>query len=247
MFPTPAMTCPRYLVVLAAVIACLLPFARSDAVDHVTSVVYTSQSVSRPISPSYIGFSLEHDMATTWTGLAHTRPSFLNLIRQLHPTRRTHSGTTFRIGGNSADYALYTANNPLPANLSTGFPFTYAITDADITALRDGVSAVEGELIFGLNFRYPNASLYAVPHLQAIQRLIGWKQGGVLRGIEIGNEPDLSVKHGQHNHNNPTLYWSSPLTPPYLPIPCCVSDMAAMVIERRAIRLTITTTILRVI
>ena len=177
---------------VAVVVLCLLPLVHSDAVDQVHSVVYTSQPISRPISPSFIGFSLEHDIATTWTGLSHTRPSFVHLIRQLHPTRRAHSGTTFRIGGNSADYSLYTSNSTLPANLSTGFPFTYAITDEDIASLRDGVAAVEGELIVGLNFRYPNASLYAVPHLQAVQRLIGWNKGSVLRGIEIGNEPDLS-------------------------------------------------------
>ena len=182
---------------LVAVVACLLSLSavRSEVVDKVSSVVYTAQPVSPPIRPSFIGFSLEHDMATTWTGLSHTRPSFVNLMRQLHPTRHPHNGTTFRIGGNSADYSLYTSGNPLPANLTTGFPFTYAITDADIAALRDGVAAVEGELIFGLNFRYPNASLYAIPHLQAIQQLIGWKEGSVLRGIEIGNEPDLYAEH----------------------------------------------------
>ena len=222
-----------YLVLLAAVALCLFP-VYADVVDHVDSVVYTAQPVSPPISPSYIGFSLEHDMATTWTGLSHTRPSFINLIHQLHPTRGPHSGTTFRIGGNSADYALYTGGSSLPANLSTGFAFTYAITDADIQALAVGVGAVEGELIFGLNFRYPNASLYAVPHLQAIQRLVGWKQGSPLRGIEIGNEPDLSDSTHTRDTNPTYKRRDSSLT--HSPSVASVSQVRRERQQRRGLR-----------
>ncbi len=83
---------------------CTLTYPSSLAADEVFVTVHPS-SISPPISPNFIGFSLEHDIATSWTGRGHVRPSFVNLMAQLQQTSYTFGGPTLRIGGNSADYS----------------------------------------------------------------------------------------------------------------------------------------------
>ena len=172
------------LLSLLLLLSLLVPSA--SAADVVTATPRLKQFRSPAISPSFIGFSLEHDMAWTWTGLDHVRPSFVTLMGIL----ARGGGTTFRIGGNSADYSLYNPRHlPLP-NATSGFAYTWSIDDAQIRALHAGVAAVKGQLVFGLNFRNATNASHAIQHARAIERLIGW--GDVtLKGLEVGNEPDL--------------------------------------------------------
>src|SRR6185437_14560452 len=94
------------LVLLALRLSSFLPllsFTLSSslpAADQVFVTVHRA-NISAPISPNFIGFSLEHDIATSWTGRGHVRPSFVNLMAQLQQTSPTFGGPTLRIGGNS--------------------------------------------------------------------------------------------------------------------------------------------------
>ena len=95
--------------VFVGLLLSLLPSLAAGAGD----VVYASvlpDALGPPISPSFLGFSLEWDVASTWTGRNHTRPSFINLMKQLQQSTllpHPHPPTTIRLGGNSADYSWW--------------------------------------------------------------------------------------------------------------------------------------------
>ena len=118
---------PLLLLCFAAL--CSLPSSASAAGDTVVAKVYSSEFRSPPIARNYIGFSLEHDMAWTWTGLDHVRPSFVELMGWLSRAEGERGlGPLFRIGGNSADYSLY--NTPTLPNATSGFPVSTPRTDS---------------------------------------------------------------------------------------------------------------------
>ena len=182
----------RLSVLLSALLLVTLcaasPAAAADTVH--ARVMSKQQYRSPPISPHFIGFSLEWDIAWTWTGLNHTRDSFITLMAQLSFSPND-GGPLFRIGGNSADYSLYNPTHaPLP-NATSGFAYTWSIDDDQLRALHRGAEAVSGQLVLGLNFRNTtNNASWAVAHARAIERIIGW-DSPALKGLEIGNEPDL--------------------------------------------------------
>ena len=180
----PALSSLLLFIFLLPLLSLLAPLA--FAADVVTATPQLKQFRSPPVSPTFIGFSLEHDIACTWTGLDHVRPSFVTLMRIL----ARDGGTTFRIGGNSADYSLYNPRHEALPNATSGFPYTWSIDDAQIRALHAGATAVQGQLVFGLNFRNATNATHAVEHARAIERLIGWGDAA-LKGLEVGNEPDL--------------------------------------------------------
>ena len=171
-----------------------LPFATAhprtpaEPGDTVTVAVSSLKAVSPPVLPNYIGFSLEWDIATSWTGRLSTapRPSFIALMRQLMLTPG-QEGPTFRIGGDSATHSWYNPKHlpipPIPR--SSG---DYNISDDDLVSLGKGVQAINSSLVIGLNFRLQNNASWAIAHVQACERLIGWKW---VKGLEIANEPDL--------------------------------------------------------
>ena len=189
------------LLAVGAPLLCLLLLLVSPCVpsafaadDSVLVKVFTSQFRSPPISPHFIGFSLEHDMAWTWTGLDHVRPSFVTLMSQLSTEQHRTGGPLFRIGGNSADYSLYNPQNlPLP-NATSGFAYTWSINDTQIAALQRGVEAVRGQLVFGLSFRNATNASHAIEHARAIERIVGW-ESPVLKGLEVGNEVAAVRRH----------------------------------------------------
>ena len=169
------------------------PLLRSEAAvpsagDSVTAVIHLDQPASPAILPNYIGFSLEWDIATSWTGRESMapRPSFIRLMRQLMLTPG-QEGPTFRIGGDSATHSWYNPqHHPIP-NI-TRASGDYNITEDDLISLGKGVAAINSSLVIGLNFRLSYNVSWAVPHVQACERLIGWP---LLKGFEIANEPDL--------------------------------------------------------
>ena len=199
------------------------------AADEVFVRVQRS-NISAPISPNFIGFSLEHDIATSWTGRGHVRPSFVNLMAQLQQTSYAFGGPTIRIGGNSADYSWSPYSTVLPSHPPSspsprclimslpsasslrynptglpiphmpGFDFTYNITDIDITSLASGARAANLSLIIGLNFRRPSNASWAVAHMQAVQRLVGF-EGKTIKAVELGNEVDDYASNGNREKN----------------------------------------------
>ena len=157
--------------------------------DTVDVLLDPTVNLSKPIPPNFASFSVEVFGMQWWTAVypKPTRPSFINLIRQLNDYHRgpllpAHR-RIFRIGGNSADTSVYNPDDlPLPPAL---LEITYNITDADILGLDQAMTAVDGQLIVGLNFRLPNDTTWPLRHVQAIDKLVGW---GNVFALEIGNE-----------------------------------------------------------
>ena len=164
--------------------------APANGADTVDIVIDPSMNVSAPIPPNFVSFSVEVFGIQWWTAVypQPTRPSFINLVQQLN--NYSHSGRhrgmyrrIFRIGGNSADTSVYNPTNlTLPPSLGE---ITYNITDADILGLDQAMTAVDGQLIVGLNFRLPYDPTWSLRHVQAIDKLVGWNN---VLALEIGNE-----------------------------------------------------------
>ena len=96
-------TLSRCLCLLLLSLLNLLPaLADPDAVSAIIDMARISPAP--PVSPNFVGFSLETSSATGWVGAgnATTKASFLTLMRQLLLTPNA-PGTVLRIGGNSAD------------------------------------------------------------------------------------------------------------------------------------------------
>ena len=156
--------------------------------DSVYARVDLHQPTSRPILPNYSGFSLEWNIATSWTGRqSHApRPSFVSLMSQLMLTPG-QEGPTFRIGGDTATHSWYSPNG-LPHPNLTRSQGDYNISDDDLVSLGKGVRAINSSLVIGLNFRLQSNASWAIGHVQACERLIGWD---AIKGFEVANEPDL--------------------------------------------------------
>ena len=178
------------LLVLALFLSCTPQFlTHVGAADTVDVVINPASPISKEIPPNFVSFSVEVFGMQWWTAVypKPTRPSFINLIRQLnaytpgpHPPQFRR---IFRIGGNSADTSVYNPMNlSLPRTLGE---ITYNITDADILGMDRAMTAVDGQLIVGLNFRLPHDPTWPLRHVQSIEKLVGWKN---IFALEIGNE-----------------------------------------------------------
>ena len=186
------MSAATQLALVAVVILSLL-IAAVTAADVATAVVYAHQERSNVIAPNFIGFSIEWDIAMSWTGYQNApRRSLTNLMKQLMLTPG-QEGPVFRIGGNSADYSWFN-------DKAEPFPFPdiyYNITDADLISLHS-VREFGGKLTLGLNFKWNNVS-WAQRHLAAIDRIIGWTDG-TIHAIELGNECEVYPRfHGNYS------------------------------------------------
>ncbi len=102
----------------------------------------------------------------------------------------------------SLSHLFFRRYNPtgLPTPHMPGFAFTYNITDVDITSLASGAREANLSLIIGLNFRRSSNASWAVAHMQAIQRLVGF-EGKTIKGVELGNEVDDYASNGNRMKN----------------------------------------------
>jgi hypothetical protein len=168
------------------------------AQDTLTTTLDTAKTIGIEIAPNYVSFSLEHDLALHWVGSQklgiNPKPSFTTLMSQLLLTDK-QIGPTFRIGGNSADYSWYNQDGLPTPILPSGPAISYNITDDDISSLSAAMDPINGQLIIGVNFRHADDATWALNHLKAIDRIIGWKNG-IIQAIEIGNECDLYNENG---------------------------------------------------
>ncbi len=153
--------------------------ATAQANDNVTALVNLNNATSPAIQPNFASFSIEVGSALGWTGLNTTQPksSFLALMSYLRLTPHA-PGPILRIGGNSADNSWWNPapKQPRPPNI------TYDIGEVDLLAVDAAVRAINGSAVYGVNFRRGDNSSWAVAHVAAIDRLIGWDRAL----IEIG-------------------------------------------------------------
>ena len=213
--------CLVLLLLLPLIAHAVTPLTAPDAVSV---MVDTTTSISQPIPPNFASFSVEVFGMQWWTAVypQPTRPSFVNLVQQLN--NYTTVGTPlpqyrriFRIGGNSADTSVYNPDNlPLPHELGE---ITYNVTDADILGLDQAMDAVDGQLIVGVNFRLQYDATWPLRHIQAIDKLVGWKN---ILAIEIGNEvsyyPGYARPRGW-SYDNFTSEWGHYVSTFYSQVP----------------------------
>jgi len=167
-----------------------LQHVEAAAADSLGVLVHLDSNVSKPIPPNFASFSVEVFGMQWWTSVypKPTRLSFVNLILQLNnytrgPLLPMHR-RIFRIGGISADTSVYNPHLNLTIPDTLGL-ITYNISDADILGMDRAMEAVDGQIIVGLNFRLAHDPTWPLRHVQAIDRLVGWRR---VFALEIGNE-----------------------------------------------------------
>lgn len=169
---------------LPLLVLALIASTISTAALDVTVNVIPTQTISRPIAPNFVSYSLEVSGCNNWFGndTKQVKKSFVRLMEQNMFTPG-QSGPVFRIGGNSADESIW---NPSHAPLPAGD--TYSIDADDLVLINNAVQAVNSRAIYGLNFRDSTSAAHAIDHAQAIDQTIGWES---VESLEIGNENDL--------------------------------------------------------
>ena len=174
-----------------AVIAAVTLIHFSCALDSASFQVTNNVLQQLPISPRFVGFSIEVGSTPSVLGVGGLsgppRASFgrlMNLLRA-NGTR----GPNLRIGGNSADESAYVPDtaNPLPANS------TYRITDADLMLLASSLATFNGTAVIDVTMRYGDNASLSVAHAAAAGRILGWD---AIEGVEVGNEVDLFHENG---------------------------------------------------
>ena len=147
--------------------------------------VHTDQSLAS-IAPDFIGLGYEISSVARPGLLSVTNEVYVQLVRNLGEQG------VIRIGGNTADYASYSAN---AAGVSA--PNATVVNDEVLRQLASFLDATGWRLIWGLDLGKGTVA-EAVAEAKAVQRAAGPQ----LLAFEIGNEPDLfpHEKHRQPNY-----------------------------------------------
>ncbi|CAK9784638.1 hypothetical protein CC85DRAFT_325945 [Cutaneotrichosporon oleaginosum] len=155
---------------------------------------------------NFLGFSIELSIATSVMGLSPQRikPSFLNYMANIR--NRAGVGPIIRVGGNTQDRSSLFVNG-LPEggslqkvkdnspNMPTKTPIVSYSLDLLYT-LANISSLVDAKWYFGLAFNQSNAASIS----DNMPIAAGYAQkilGSHLRGLALGNEPDLYLRHGK--------------------------------------------------
>jgi hypothetical protein len=134
------------------------------------------------IPPDYIGLGYEISSVSVPGLLAGKNAAYVQLTKNLG-----RSGV-IRIGGNTSDFASYSANGAAVSS-----PKGSVITEANLLELRGFLDLIGWRLIWGLNAG--NGSVEnAVEEARAVARIFGDK----LIAFQVGNEPDLFGRGAGH-------------------------------------------------
>ncbi len=138
------------------------------------------------LSPDFLGLGYEISSVATPGLLSRTDRVYVQLARTLG-----FDGVV-RVGGNTADYARYSA-----AAQAISSPFGTVVNDAALQELGGFLQATGWKLIWALNLGR-GSEAEAVAEAKAVQAIAGER----LLAFEIGNEPDLF----SHEKHRPTGY-----------------------------------------
>ena len=172
------------LLLLAARLRC----AAAQASFAVT--VDAASAYSAPVPADFVSFSYEIRFAPVmaFDAVAGTpRMPYVNLMRHLASYSGGATGPHIRVGGNSADLSEWSPNASVPL-LFPGYT-TYSVVPSDLAALAAAVPLFNGSVTFALNFRSATSPTAALALAAPVVAALGWTPGGVLRSLEIGNEP----------------------------------------------------------
>jgi Glycosyl hydrolase family 79 C-terminal beta domain len=171
---------------LSASVAGHSALAQDSGATAVTVSVHTDQPLAS-IAPDFMGLGFETSSVGRLGVMSRAARSHVELIRSLSPRG------IIRIGGNTSDYARYSARDPAAASA-----YATVINDAVLKDLGGFLDATGWNLIWGFNLgRATEAE--AVAEAEILVPIVGER----LIACEIGNEPDLFVnaKHrGQYSY-----------------------------------------------
>ena len=165
-----------------AALAAPCPLARAVAGDAQAGYVTIGGAGSLPSVPPYFpGLGYEISSVATHGLLSPANTAYVELVRRL--------GTqgVIRVGGNTADYAGYSA-----VATAVSSPYGTTVNDALLKDLGGFLEATEWKLIWALNLG-SGTEKEAVAEAKAVTAIAGER----LLAFEIGNEPDL-FSHEKH-------------------------------------------------
>jgi hypothetical protein len=143
------------------------------------TVTVGSTAVSQPVSPGFVGLSLEVRGVESLTGTDphNVNPVLEQLIRNLSPGSRP----TIRLGGDTADWSWY----PIPGH---GRPLgvRYDLSKTWLAVVRALAAATNAQLIAAVNFEVDSTSVAG-----AEAHALASGLGPYLHELALGNEPEL--------------------------------------------------------
>ena len=169
----------------------LVPFNFAESISSSASEIPLSVDLTRSaatIPPDFIGLGYEISSVARPGLLSATNSVYVQLVRALGKRG------VIRVGGNTADYASYSANGS-PASLPEGKGGS-VVNDAVLHDLGGFLEATGWQLIWALNLGSGTVQ-NAVEEARSIMRAVG----DHLLAFEIGNEPDLFSRN-PHRHRS---------------------------------------------
>ncbi|HEV2447516.1 MAG TPA: hypothetical protein VGS58_16410, partial [Candidatus Sulfopaludibacter sp.] len=149
-----------------------------SAQTNVIAITAHAESPSVTIPPDFLGLSFETGSLTSATGFPAENAQFRQMVSQL--------GLGWvRFGGNSVDKTTWIGGqrtSATPAN---------SLTASDVDRVAAFARATGWRLLWGLRLANSSPSTAAAEADYVIT-----SADDVLRGLEIGNEPDLFVRNG---------------------------------------------------
>lgn len=132
------------------------------------------------VGPGYVGLSYESALLADPQFLSGDNAALVALIRGIG------AQGTIRIGGNSSEYAQWSADGSAPVA-----PLRHAVTPEAIQRLAALLQATGWRAVYGLNLGHGDPARAAAEAAYVAQAL-----GDRLEAFQIGNEPDLYVRAG---------------------------------------------------
>jgi hypothetical protein len=163
----------------AAVISAASGSARDPRPPGIAAGV-SSDTLSAPLAPGFVGLSIEYDGLLRYTGTdpAAIDPVFERLVRNLSPGQAPE----LRIGGDSTDRSWW----PVPGLARPG-GVSYTLTPRWMAVTAALARDLGARLTLGLNWDAGNKQL-TLAEAQALRTHIG---ASYIRALELGNEPEL--------------------------------------------------------
>jgi hypothetical protein len=136
--------------------------------------------MSRPISPGFIGLSIEYPSLLGYAGPnpAAPNPTFVRLVHELNPS----GSPVIRVGGDTTDWTWW----PTPGVIRPP-GIRYALTRRWLAVTRATALALHAHLILGINLEADSA-IVARAEAKAFLEGIG---RNLVTGFELGNEPEV--------------------------------------------------------
>jgi len=177
----PLLTLGAVTVVIAAAAVLIAP---SDATiprsppPNAQLIDIANAPMSRPISPGFVGLSIEYPSALAYFGtdLAAPNPIFIRLVQALNPSR----SPVIRFGGDTTDWTWW----PTPGvNRPAGV--RYALTRRWLAVTRATALALHAHLILGINLE-DNSAIVARAEARAFAKASG---GGSSQDLSSATSP----------------------------------------------------------